>query len=213
MAAPLHIDISNEWVRKILDKSDELIRQFGARALTMDLLAKELGISKKTIYQYFDNKAMLVFACVSRDLEKSQQYISAQVIESKDAVEELVNIGAYFVEQFRQMQTGIMYELEKYFSDSWQLIHEHKMGFALGVINANLERGIREGLYRKDINKDVVAKFYISKTDMIFNQRFFPYPRYKITEIYLELLKYHLHAIATPEGLDKFKLYKKKLML
>lgn len=213
MAAPLHLDSSNEWVKKILDKSDELIRQFGARALTMDLLAKELGISKKTIYQYFDNKAALVYACVTRDLEKSQQHISSIVTDSKDAVEELVNIGAYFVEQFRQMQSGIMYELEKYFSDSWDLIREHKMGFALGVINTNLERGIKEGLYRKDVNKDVVAKFYISKTDMIFNQQFFPYPQYKVTEIYLELLKYHLHAVATPEGLEKFKIYKKKLML
>lgn len=200
-------------VRKILDRSDELIRQYGVRTFTMDMLAKELGISKKTIYLYFENKATLVYACVTRDLEHSQAYVSRQVVESRDAVEEMVNIGAYFVENFRQIQSGIMFELERFFSASWELIMEHKMGFALGIINANLERGIREGLYRKDINKDLVARFYIGKTDLIFNQQFFPYPQYRITEVYLELLKYHLHAIATPEGLEKFRLYKKKLKL
>jgi TetR/AcrR family transcriptional regulator, cholesterol catabolism regulator len=211
MAAPPHIDISNEWVKKILDKSDELIRRQGVRLVTMDMLAKELGISKKTIYQYFDNKAALVYACVARDLENSQNYISEP--GSKDAVEELVNIGAYFIEQFRQMQSSVMFEIEKYFSDSWQLIHEHKMGFAMKVITDNISRGIKEGLYRKDINKDIVARIYISKTDMMFDQVFFPYPKYKITETYLEFVKYHLHAISTPEGLLKFKQYQKKLML
>jgi len=213
MASPLHIDLNNDWVRKIMDKSDELMLRLGVRTVTMDMLAKELGISKKTIYQYFINKAALVHACVARDLEKSQQYISLQIDDSRDAVEELVNISAYFVEQFRQMQSGIMFELEWHYTDSWELIVEHKMGFALGVINANLARGIKEGLYRKDINKDMVAKFYIGNTDMIFNQQFFPYPQYKITEIYLEVVNNHLHAIATQDGLEKFKLYKKKLML
>jgi hypothetical protein len=122
--------------------------------------------------------------------------------ESENAIEDIYMVSKVIFEEFKDLQPGIIYDLQKYYPEQWTLISNFKCEFALNHIRENIKRGIEEGLYRSNVNVEVVAKLYFSLTDIIFSPEFVQGLEADYKTIFTELFRYHVRGLATKKGLD-----------
>jgi len=99
---------------RIKQKAHDMVMQFGIRSVSMDDIANALGMSKKTIYQYYADKDELVDAVVNDELTQTQHDCDACRINTKDALEEIVLTMNQIHDQLSNMNPVILYDLEKF---------------------------------------------------------------------------------------------------
>ncbi len=167
----------------------------------MDDIARELGISKKTIYCFVENKAELVKLTMQNYLNQEREQLEAILKSSKNSVDEMIQMASYFFNQVREFNPSALNDLHKYYPETWAIYNEYRFHFILGMITRNLESGIKQGLYRDDLNADVIAKIYIASVDVLINQQLFPSKKYVFIDTYKEYLNYHLRGIVSTQGL------------
>ena len=170
----------------------------------MDDLATQLGMSKKTLYKFFDGKQELIDSCISDYLRQEEQLLKHLEQTSTDAVEDMIRISQHFMNNFRSMQTGVIYELQKYYRTVWQKVIDWESEFIKQRISDNLKRGISEGLYRANIDPEIVSDLYVQHTyQIISNIR--KYEKLGIDKTLHQHLLYHLHGILSIEGITHLK--------
>jgi TetR/AcrR family transcriptional regulator, cholesterol catabolism regulator len=185
---------------RILEKACDLFMRYGIRAITMDEIASQLGISKKTIYHFFTDKDEIVEAVAEQEVHSSQQECERWQGVSENAVHEIFLAIEQMEEILKAMNPLIMYDLEKHYPKAYKKFRDHKYRFMYQMIKENLERGIKEELYRPEINIDIIAKHRIESAFMGFNQDIFPHNKYKISDVGNELGIFFLHGITTAKG-------------
>lgn len=187
---------------KIVNCAFDLFTKYGIRSITMDDISSKLGISKKTLYQCIPNKADLVKKIIESHIESDYKIVEEIKSKPKNAIEEMVAIGKYVYKQLKLLNITTLYDLKKHYLNSWELLENHKNNFVYTVIAQNIENGIKEGLYRKDINISIAAHFYITKSQILSEDTFFEAHNLTPADIYFELLKHHLYGIASKKGLE-----------
>lgn len=192
---------------KIFEKARQLFSRIGVRNTTMDELAKELGISKKTLYKEIDNKADLVKFCVKHDLDEIENKIKDISASCENAIEELLQISETINEDIKLYHPGLLRDLTKFYPECSAMIENHKNSFAQNNISSNLKKGIEQGLYRNDINIELATTFQLHLCLLPFE---IENKTYNTVEVYQEILKYNLFAIATPKGIEQFHLLQEK---
>jgi TetR/AcrR family transcriptional regulator, cholesterol catabolism regulator len=198
-------------LENIITKSGELFLRYGVKNLTMDEIAKQLGMSKKTIYQYVTNKSDLVQKVMQAHLDKEDSFIKEVQRTSQNALEENLRMITFMSEELQGFNAVIFFDLQKYYPESYALFNEHREKVALRNILNNLKSGIKEGLYRKDINTEIVSRIFVSALDILIDQQRFPSKKYHFYNLYKEFINYHLGGILTPKGvtfLEQSKLLK-----
>jgi AcrR family transcriptional regulator len=193
----------------ILEKVQELFMKYGLKSVSMDDISRNLGISKKTLYQCVDNKRDLIQKVFQKHIEEEEAAIREIVANSKDAVDEMIEIARFVTALLREVSPTTLYDMQKYYGDIWGMMEALHQDHIYTVIKTNLDRGIAEGLYRKDLNTDIIAKLYVGKTLLIVDEDVFPLKDYNKEKLYLEYVHYHLHGIALPKGLKLFEKYTK----
>ncbi len=191
-----------ELEQKVLSTAELLFMKYGVKSVTMDDLAKELGMSKKTIYTVAKNKEELVVKTLSTHLHEEMSRCCAYSEESFNAIEELLSIAKHIIEQMRNMNPAVLYDLKKYYPKAYKLMEDYRFSFIYETMLNNLKRGVKQGLYRKDIDADIIAKFYVARVDVIFETTLFPPSQYNWIDVYREGLIYHIRGIASEKGID-----------
>lgn len=191
--------------KQIFEKARELYLQIGIKSVSMDDLARSLGISKKTLYQYVENKEDLVQEIVTGFIEKEQS--AAKIInkEAANAIEEMVKISRYSVEQLRNISPATIYDLQKYYPQYWKLFEGHTHNYVFEYIKNNIERGKKEGVYREDVHTEIIARIYISKMLLLVDESVFPLKEYNRQLLMEQFMSYHIAGIARPEGVKIFE--------
>lgn len=195
----MEIAEKTEQRNRISGAAFELFCQRGIKSVSMDDIAQHLAISKKTIYKWFNNKNEVVIAAVSDYLNK-MEHTACELSGAANAVEELFNLVKLSREIFSQLNQAIFYELQKYHPDAWQLWVNHKNGFTLKKIKQNLLRGISEGLFRKDLDVDVMARLRLAQIEVPFNRNYFPPHEFELTHVQMVSLELYMLGIATLKG-------------
>lgn len=185
---------------KILTHCFDSFMKYGVRSVSMDDIAKSIGISKKTIYIHFDKKEELVEKTVTHFVSKDQNDIKEIVNQSINAVDALVSVAQHVLKMLRRMSSSVIFDLKKYYPELWSIIDAKHHKFIFTIIKNNIQKGIKEGFYRQDINADIVARFYVSLTHTVVDQETFSLENYERTQLYKELIKYHLNSILSPSG-------------
>ncbi len=186
----------------------EIMQQFmkyGIRSVTMDDISKNLGISKKTLYKNFKDKDEIVSTLMQMDINLEMEMLCSLVECSENAIEETYSFSKVLTEKLKAVNPSMIYDLEKYHPQAWKLFETHKRIDVYGCIKSNLERGIEEGFYQEHINPEIVARIYSEKIDMLFNQELFPANKFKIEEIYSQMIQYHLRGIVNDKGREYLK--------
>ncbi|NOT52867.1 MAG: TetR/AcrR family transcriptional regulator [Chitinophagaceae bacterium] len=195
---------------RIQAKADELFMRYGIRSVSMDDIAADLAMSKKTLYQFFADKDELVDAVVDKELKKGQCDCMNCRTQSKDAVDEIFLTMEHIAEQFRNMNPMVIYDLEKFHAASYQKFLKHKNEFLMDVIRKNMERGIQEELFRPEINVDVMSKFRLESMMIAFNMSVFPPRKYNLAEVTQEFIEHYLYGLATLKGHKLILKYKEQ---
>lgn len=184
----------------IIEKTEQVFMRYGIKSVTMDDLARELGHSKKTLYQFFDNKDDLVEQVMSHHVSCMQDTIQGIIDRCDNAIDEYLQINQHHYQFIREMNPSILYDIQKYYPNSWHHFNLHKNEFVKNTIRQNLKQGIEEGLYRDDLNVDVISLFYIYKMEVFADAQLLHEHGLERTECLPEIVKYHLYGIATPKG-------------
>ncbi len=185
---------------RILKEAESLFKHRGVRSVTMDEIARELGMSKKTLYQYFSNKADIVHG-VTLEHFQNEKCMAAEIMDkSSNPLEEFLMILQAFTSTMHEIPTNMVYEIQKYYPKAWNLFHEFKSGYITDSIRRNLEKGVEDGLYRKDMDVALVTKLRVEQLDMVFNPVIFPPKDYDVIRLQEELFKLFLHGIVTLKG-------------
>ncbi len=188
---------------KILNKAVDLFLSYGFKSITMDDIAKELAISKKTIYKYFRNKVELVDASTIFMHHTMDTRINEIVEQNFNAIEENFAIKNLFKDLFKKSKTSPMFQLKKYYPKTYTKLMEQEICTFKECVMENLKKGINEKLYRTDIDKEMVIKLYFTLVFEAYEGDLFGSKMEDIMKTELKILEYHTRSIATPQGIEE----------
>jgi TetR/AcrR family transcriptional regulator, cholesterol catabolism regulator len=168
----------------------------------MDDLSAALGISKKTIYQYYTSKEDLVNDCILEYMNQHNQDIMEVSQSAEDAVGEMLGIAQKLVLVLEILSPKVIYELKKYFGPAWKELNIRKNELAHAILTKNIQNGKSEGLYRQEIKENIIIQLYSTMVMEVINNDFFEHLGFKKSNVYLQLVSYHMHGILTPKGMS-----------
>lgn len=190
---------------EIISGATKLFMKYGIKSLTMDDVARHLGISKKTLYQYVSDKKDLVKKGVSLLIEREKSILCTAKDESNTAIDELINVTKCVSSEVGEMHPSVIFDLQKYHPSAWKLIENHKKGFIFNMMLENLKRGINEGYYRDNLNPLLIANIYIGMMDKIINSENPLAKSITFDEMHKEIIRYHIKGIANKKGIEYLK--------
>jgi len=191
-----------ETKQQILNKTEALFFRYGLKSVTMDDIARELGISKKTLYQFVENKQDLIEQIFQNRIEEEKTIMREIREEAEDAIEEVLKIAIYVTTMLRAMTPTIMYDLEKYYKKTWLQMQQLHQKHIYQIIFDNLNWGIDNQLYRADFNPEIIAKIYVAKSSDVADPERFPHAQYDMETLFREFFLYHMHGVVAPQGLE-----------
>jgi TetR/AcrR family transcriptional regulator, cholesterol catabolism regulator len=195
---------------RILEKATELFMRYGIRSVSMDDIATQLGISKKTIYQSFADKDELVDAIIDGDIRQMQHECVRCQLQSGNAIEEIFLTMDMIQGHLQNMNPMLLYDLQKFHFRSFQKFMAHKNSYLLDIIRQNLEKGIAEGLYRKNLNTEVLSRFRLESLMIPFNMDQFPPAKFNLVEVMRIILEHFLFGLASEKGYQMILKYQKE---
>ena len=172
----------------------------GMKAMTMDDIAVELHVSKKTLYKYVKNRAELVKKCVQLRVQKEIENRTMIQSAGLNAVEETLKMTEFSAQIIANSHEKTHSDLQNYFPESFKLITDFKTGFLYETVLKNIQKGIKEGLYLASIKPEIIAKMYIAKIDLVFDGETFPNNQYKFKEVLNQVAQYQIRGMATKKG-------------
>ncbi len=192
--------VSMDVKERILVKAEALFMQYGIRSVSMDDIANNLGMSKKTLYQYYADKDELVDAVVDGHISLIQTDCLSCRKDAKDAVHEIFITMERIMDEFSNMNPMLLYDLEKFHFRSYQRFKNHKDKFLAQIIRQNIEWGIKDELYRPDISVDVLSKFRLESMMIPFNVAVFPPGKYNLATLSEKIIEHFVYGLATVKG-------------
>lgn len=199
-----------ETIDRIIQGSEELFMRYGVKSITMDDIASHLSISKKTIYQNFKDKDALVIAVTKIHMEQEMADMEKIVSESRDAIDEFFKITQYVKAALVKMNPSVLFDIKKYHPKAYLLFEEHKSECIMGTIKRNLEVGIEQGVYRKEIDPDALAKMRSWQIELPFDPSIFPSKDYNMLDVSIQFLDHFVMGLITQKGLEILENYRKQ---
>ena len=192
----------NEELKNLLIKVRELYMKYGIKSITMDDVASEIGISKKTLYQFVTDKDELVGKIIDHEIIRRQQEICNCFKVGYNAIEELFELSLFMNKLMREENPATEHDLRKYYPHHYQKIVKVRREGIFNYILLNLKKGKKEGLYRSEIDEEVIAKLYLSRSEILNANDLFTVEELTSAKITEELLIYHVRGIATEKGIE-----------
>ena len=186
---------------KIIHKSGELFLTLGFKSVTMDDIANTLGISKKTIYQHFDNKTKLIEATTTNMFENICGGIDCICNASHNPIEELYDIKMYVMNYLKNEKTSPQFQLKKYYPQIFQSIQMKQFEKMYVSVKDSIQKGVDTGLFRENIDVDFISRMYFNGMTGIKDENIFPSDRFTMDYLMESYLEYHLRAICNENGL------------
>lgn len=203
--------MENDLIRKkIISESVVLFMEYGIRSVTMDDIARHLGMSKKTIYQHFKDKEEIILVSTHDYFRKEHERMVEMEKESENAVEALFNLTVCIRDQVRNIKSNVLFDLKKYYQKAWEKYTRFKHEVIYDTVLRNMNRGISEGLFRSDINPEILAQLRIGEIELSFNKEYFPEDKFSLVEIHEQLFEHFTYGILSEKGFKLFETYKQK---
>ncbi|MBP7810177.1 MAG: TetR/AcrR family transcriptional regulator [Bacteroidia bacterium] len=193
---------------KILVGAEDLFFKYGIRSVTMDDIAKHLGMSKKTIYQYYKEKDEIIHKLMQAHIKKDECTFSESYERAANIVDEVFSMMKNIQEIFSKINPQLFYEMQKYYPQTWKLFKEFKEDFILNMVQKSLEKGIKEGHVRPDVDIKVLSRLRMEQIEWAMNPASFPPDKFKIVDVQLVLVENFLYGICTLKGHKLINKYK-----
>lgn len=185
---------------RIMENALRMFRLYGIKSVTMFDISKETGVSKKTVYEHFEDKEDLVLEGMKFVLNSHIEHFQDFRQNSANAIEELIKELEYMEMMGKTVNPVMLYEIQKYHPAIWRRIEEFKKDYVLQGITENLQRGIEEGLYRNDLNMNIISRMRQLQLETVFDPEQYPVMQFDMHEVMEQLTKHFILGVATLEG-------------
>jgi len=191
----------------ILRETLALYKKMGIRAVTMDMVAEKLGMSKRTLYEQFPNKNDLINACLQLDMNEMKENSIKELGVSKNILEKIVSFMFFHINTIKQYSPNFLYDLNKYYPE---LSCEKTADFYLTMTNKIvelIETGKKEQSFRNDINSEIASRLVLEQFKYIHNESLFSPEKYSHTKIFEHIVITFIRGIATIKGYELIEEY------
>lgn len=194
----------DDKMAQILKASGTLFRKYGIRSISMDDIAREIGMSKKTLYQYVENKNDLLEKLLMHLVTSSTACVT-EGLSDKNAIDILLQVSVKVSQEIKEMNPAILFDLEKFYPALFRTFVQAKRDHVYIKIKENLEQGISEGIYRNDIDADLVSKLYVQKLLDVHDPDFLSSVDFTFEKVFQVMFDNHIRGIANPVGLAYYE--------
>jgi len=201
-----------EPLTKILSASAELFRQYGFKTITMDDIARRAGISKKTLYQHFANKEEVVNESLIWYKQHMTTNCEAQIEGSENAIEAMVRMLAFMDEMHKRINPMALFEMQRFYPVAYNTFRDQLIARDVVMIKDNILQGIKEGLYREDVDADLMARYRIETSLLILQPNLLVSDRTSLMSVALEIGEHFLYGIMNSKGEKLYQKYKAKYL-
>jgi TetR/AcrR family transcriptional regulator, cholesterol catabolism regulator len=196
----LHSIFKMEIKERIALGFEKLVKKYGVKRVTLDELASEIGISKKTIYQHFEDKTDIVRHVFIAGLNDDKCLIEKMEAGSKNVIEQFFRISKYFQEEMEGINPIVFHDLKKFYPNVWALFSEHKNGFMRQKVSHALTVGKQQGLVREDVDIELAAILHSEMIDMSFNDEILPSKKFRVPQVHINIIEFFLYGVCTLKG-------------
>jgi len=188
--------------KDLLEHAHKLFMRFGIKSMTMDDVATQLRVSKKTLYEHFTDKNDLVEQVVAGVCKHHRTSIDAICVRGLNAIDENHEITKFIVGQIGGVHPSVQFDLQKYHPKAWSILDETERTDIYRCVSQNLAKGVKESLYRDDLDVEVITRLYIARMDATWDGHVFPPEKFNISDVLWKHFEYHIRGIASKKGLD-----------
>ncbi len=192
----------SEKEKELIKSITDVLMNFGVRSANMDDIAKHLKMSKKTLYKYFKDKSDIVDKVTNLHCREESCKLNDILLESENAIDEMIKISEFVHHMIKNINPAAVFDLKKYYPESFKKFEHHKSTVIKKSILDNLKRGVKEGLYRDNINPEIIAMIYIQKVDAVWNPEVIEDNTFSFAEVHLEMIRYHVRGVASQKGIE-----------
>ncbi len=192
---------------RIIENAAELYNKVGIKSISMDDVARELGISKKTLYQHISDKKDLVRKVCNYEMMKKRKAFMQISERSHNAVEEIIEVNKLILHLIKDYSPTKFYDLKKYYPDIYKQIRQEQRENMFRAMVANLRKGKEEGLFRENLDEVVIAKLYISRVEYPLESDLLTAEEFTSPRFIIQSFIYHIHGIANEKGLKLVEAY------
>ena len=192
---------------RILAEAERLFWRYGVRSVTMEDIARQLGISKKTIYQHFADKEQILFQVIQDKMTRDPLEMECMVVETGNPVEEILGVLNVIRKNADQVSPNLLMDIKRFYPPDFALLRQFKEGHIAGSILENIQKGIAQGLYRTDINPAILARLRVEEIELAFNSDLFPTAQYAMHDIQAELIHHFVRGMLTEKGFTIYNQY------
>ena len=192
---------------RILGESEMLFFRYGVRRVTMDDVAKALGMSKKTLYQYYSDKDELVAEATRAHLERERIEFDEIFCNSENSIKCLFSISQCMRKSLSEINPSVLFELKRFYPKSWEYWTEFKDQFIFKSIVENIKKGIEEEYFRSEVNAEILANLRVMEIQILFDRESFPSEKFNFMEVQMQLFNHFVYGIATEKGRKLYKEY------
>jgi AcrR family transcriptional regulator len=179
--------------------------RYGIKSITMDEVARHCGVSKKTIYQYFPDKDSLVKTIMEKHMAEDIEQINQIISQDLSALDEVLKISEFMKKDIQEIHPSVLFDLKKYHSSAYEVFEKHRDGHFIQVVSMNLEKGIREGVYRKNTDVRLFSRLRVMEVESMFERRIFHEPEWDMYKVQLFFIDHFVRGLATTEGLHQWE--------
>jgi len=198
---------------RIVKSALNLFWRYGIKSVTMDDIAKDLGISKRTIYQHFADKEAILEMVIKEELSSQKCEMEKIDEDAEKPIEQMIQATDQMRTALAHMNPTLLYDLKKYYPDSWALFQSYKHEFILKSIRDNLSHGIELGMYHADIDIDVLSLLRIEEIEIAFDNTIFPPDKFHMIRVQMQFVHHFLRGILTEKGLKHYNTIKDKTVI
>ncbi|WP_031528284.1 TetR/AcrR family transcriptional regulator [Dyadobacter crusticola] len=198
---------------RIIKSALNLFWRYGIKSVTMDDIARDLGISKRTIYQHYSDKEAILALVIKEELNSQQCELEKLDEQAENPIEQLIYSSVQMRETMANMNPTFLYDLKKYYPDAWELFQTYKHEYIIKSLRDNLIKGIELGLYRPEIDVDILALLRVEQVVMGFDPTIFPPKKFDMLQIQMQFLLHFLRGVLSEKGFEFYNTIKDKSAL
>ncbi|MDN3583294.1 TetR/AcrR family transcriptional regulator [Mucilaginibacter flavus] len=193
---------------RIIQGGEELFLKAGIKSVTMDDIAKHLGMSKKTIYQFFKDKNELVVALVKKKLKEDEDQMLEFMSRSTNVIEEMINMTKCSEEMFSRINPIVIHDMQKYHPEAWKEFQKFKSDVLVSTLEELLTKGIAQGYIRPEIDPKIIARMRVNTVELGFNTSLFPVAEFNTWKVQVQFLDHFNYGICTLKGYKLLNQYR-----
>ncbi|MDO9510255.1 MAG: TetR/AcrR family transcriptional regulator [Bacteroidales bacterium] len=195
----------DEKFKLILSKTEQLFKSYGIRSLSMDDISRNLGISKKTLYQYVNSKDELVEKVFQNEQDEMNMFMEENITPDMNAIDVLLKASTKVSANLKNYNPIVIFDLQKYYPELYNRHLQNHVSMLQDKIFFNIEQGKNEGLYRSEVNAKLVAHLYITNLIEIHRSEIVMTNNFSFKDIFQIMFENHIRAISSRKGVEYFE--------